>query len=285
MPRIITMTTDFGLEDEYVGVMKGVILARAPNVKIIDLSHAIDRHNVRQAALLINSAYRFFPEKTIHLAVVDPGVGSNRKVVLLKVNEQYFLGPDNGVFALLLESEHFQTAYEVQCEQYYVTPVSSTFHGRDIMAPVAAQLSAGLDPEDTGPVIMPQALKKIAFAAAEINRLQSTITGEITGRDHFGNLLTNIEAESINSLCDHYKSRTRVTVRDKTIVGIQDAYADKNPGDLLALLGSRGFLEITVREGNAAAYLDAGTGDGVTVEMPKRQVASPGKAKNKNVTN
>jgi S-adenosylmethionine hydrolase len=270
MSRIITLTTDFGLEDEYVGVMKGVILARAPNAKIIDLSHAIVRHNIRQAALLISSAFSFFPQKTIHLVVVDPGVGSNRKVVLLQVNGHLFLGPDNGVFGLLLESEHIQTAYEVQCEQYYVKPVSSTFHGRDIMAPVAAQLAAGLAPEATGPVISPHALKNIAFAPIKIDRRQSKITGEITGKDHFGNLQTNIEAEILNSLCGHEKSRARITVKGKTIVGIEGAYADKAPGDLLALLGSRGFLEIAAREGNAAAYLNAETGDGVTVTMPKK---------------
>ena len=269
MARIITMTTDFGLEDEYVGVMKGVILARAPNTTIIDLSHAIDRHNVRQAALLISSAYRFFPDKTIHMVVVDPGVGSNRKVVLLQISGHLFLGPDNGVFGLLLKSKHLQAAYEVPCEQYYMAPVSSTFHGRDIMAPVAAQLAAGLDPKLTGPVVMPRGLQKTNFAAAEIDRLQSTITGEITGRDHFGNLQTNIDAESLNSLCGHDKSRTWITVKGKSIIGIQDTYADKDPGDLLALLGSRGFLEIAVREGNAAAYLDARTGDTVKVEMLK----------------
>ena len=271
MSRIITLTTDFGLEDEYAGVMKGVILSRAPDTTIIDLSHAIGRHNIRQAALLINSSYRFFPESTIHLVVVDPGVGSNRKVILLQVSGHLFLGPDNGVLGLLLDSEHFQAAYEVQCEQYYLTPVSSTFHGRDIMAPVAAQLAAGLDPHHAGPVVMPGALKRISFAAAETDRLKSTLTGEITGRDHFGNLQTNIDRESLNSICGPEKSGAKITVNGKSIIGVQDAYADKSPGDLLALFGSRGFLEIAVREGNAAAYLGARTGDTVTVEILKVQ--------------
>ena len=139
MPRIITLTTDFGLTDEYVGVIKGVILTRSPDASIVDLSHQIERQNIRQAALLIKSAYRFFPPRTIHILVVDPGVGSSRKLILLQADGHFFLAPDNGVLGLFLDPEHFQTAYEVMCDQYYLSPVSATFHGRDILAPVAAE--------------------------------------------------------------------------------------------------------------------------------------------------
>lgn len=269
MSRIITLTTDFGLEDEYVGVMKGVILARAPKATIVDLSHAIERQNIRQAALLIWSAYRFFPDKTIHLAVVDPGVGSDRKLILLQADEHLFLGPDNGVFGPLLEAEHFQAAYEIKCAQYYLTPVSSTFHGRDILAPLAAHLAAGLDPAAAGPVVSRQALEKANFAAARIDRVRAAITGEIIGRDHFGNLQTNIQAGSLDRLCGQEKSRARVIVRDKIIVGIQEAYTHIAPGGVLAIVGSRGVLEIAVNRGNAAKFLGAGIGDAITVSMPK----------------
>jgi len=269
MSRIVTLTTDFGLADEYVGVMKGVILARAPEATIIDLSHGIERQNIRQASLLIRSAYRFFPAKTIHLVVVDPGVGSNRKLILLLADGHLFMAPDNGVLGPLLEPEHFQAAYEVQCEQYYLAPVSSTFHGRDILAPVAAHLAAGLDPAAVGPAVSRQALTKPARPAVKINLLQFTIRGEITGKDHFGNLQTNIDAGSLNVLYGKAISSLRVIVKGETIIGIQGAYTHKAPGEVLAIVGSRGVLEIAVNQGNAAMFLDAGTGDEVTVKMPK----------------
>jgi S-adenosylmethionine hydrolase len=269
MSRIITLTTDFGLEDEYVGVMKGVILGRAPAATIVDLSHAIERQNIRQAALLIGSVYKFFPDRTIHVVVVDPGVGSRRKLILLQAEGQLFLGPDNGVFGLLLEAKGFQAAYEVQCERYYLRPVSSTFHGRDILAPVAAQLAAGLDPAAAGPAIACQALKKIELCRAEIDRLKSTITGEITGMDHFGNLATNIETGSLDDLFGKDKSSLRVMLRGRIVAGIQGTYGDKAPGEVMALCGSRGFLEIAVNRGSAAILLGAGIGDRVSVDRQK----------------
>jgi len=269
MSRIITLTTDFGLEDEYVGVMKGVILARAPAARIVDLSHAIERQNIPQAALLISSAFRFFPDSTIHLVVVDPGVGSKRKLILLQAAGQLFLGPDNGVFSLLLGAENFQGAYEVQCEHYYLAPVSSTFHGRDILAPVAAQLAAGLDPTGAGPAIGRRTLKMLASAAVGIDSGTGTITGAIIAQDHFGNLQTNIEAGCLNRFFADEKSSVRVIVRGKTIVGIQGAYDDKAPGEILAIAGSRGFLEIAVNRGNAAKLLGAGVGDEIIVNLQK----------------
>jgi S-adenosylmethionine hydrolase len=267
MSRIITLTTDFGLEDEYVGVMKGVMLARAPKATIIDLSHAIERQNIRQAGLLIKSAYRFFPDKTIHLVVVDPGVGSNRKLILLQADGHLFLAPDNGVLGLLFGAEHFQAAYEVQCEQYYLAPVSPTFHGRDILAPVAAELASGLDPAAVGLAVTPQTLKNFEFATAKIDSGQSTITGEIIGVDHFGNLQTNITGSSLENLFGNEKPTARVTVKGETIIGIQDTYANKAPGEILAIVGSRGFLEIAVNQGDAATLLDAGIGVLVSVEL------------------
>ena len=171
-------------------------------------------------------------------------MGSKRRIILLQAEGHLFLGPDNGVLGLLLEAEHFQRAYEVQCDRYYLAPVSSTFHGRDIMAPVAAQIAAGLDPADVGPVIARQTLKKAEFAEAKTDRTQSTITGEITGKDHFGNLQTNIRASSLNNLCGKGKFRARVRVRNQTIAGIQTAYAHKAPGKILAIVGSGGFLKL-----------------------------------------
>ena len=270
MARIITLTTDFGLADEYVGVMKGVILARAPETTVVDLSHAIKRQNIHQAAWLIKSAYRYFPDNTIHLVVVDPGVGSRRRLILLQADGHIFLAPDNGVLGLLLEPEYFQAAYEVQCERYYITPVSATFHGRDILAPVAAQLAAGLDPAAAGPAVSRRELKILERTAAKIDSGKGTITGEIVARDHFGNLQTNIAASSLHNLFGTEQAAARVRLKGETIIGIQEAYADKAPGEVLAIVGSRGFLEIAVNRGDAARLLAAGPGDTVTVDRQKR---------------
>jgi S-adenosylmethionine hydrolase len=266
MSRIITLTTDFGLEDEFAGVMKGVILSRAPGVTIVDLSHAIERQNIRQAALLIRSAYRFFPAGTIHLVVVDPGVGSDRKLILLEADNHLFLAPDNGLLGMLFEPDHFQAAHEIECPQFYLTSQSTTFHGRDILAPVAAQLAAGLNPALVGSVIEVQNLIKIEFAAPIFDGNRSMITGEITGSDHFGNLQTNIGKEMIDNLAGKSSNAVRITVKGKSINGILDAFADKAPGEMLALVGSRGVLEIAVNRGNASDQLCAGVGDEVRVE-------------------
>lgn len=270
MARIITLATDFGLEDEYVGVMKGVMLRRTQDLTIIDLSHAIERHNIRQAALLIASAYRFFPKQTIHLVVVDPGVGSGRKLILLQTDGHFFLAPDNGVLGLLIGPEHFQAAYEVQCSQYFLTPVSPTFHGRDILAPVAAELAAGLDPEAVGPIIDPQDLGKMAIAPVIFDSIRKSVKGEITGKDHFGNLLTNIHAGILENFSQAEKARARVSIGSVTITGIMESYFQKALGEIVAIVGSRGRLEIAVNQGNAAERLKAGLGDTVAIKIPRR---------------
>jgi S-adenosylmethionine hydrolase len=269
MSRIITLTTDFGLADEYVGVMKGVILSRAPDTAIIDLSNAIDRQNIRQAALLIKSAYRFFPTNTIHLVVVDPDVGTKRKLILLQADDHIFLAPDNGVLGMLLEPEYFQAAHEVQCKKYYLTPVSSTFQGRDILAPVAAHLAAGLDPVAVGPSIERQALNILERADVLVDSNNGTIVGEIINVDHFGNLQTNITGSNLNELGEVDSSTVSALLQGKTIVGIQAAYADKAEGEMLIIIGSRNFIEIAVNRGSAAVSLGAGIGDSVKIEVNK----------------
>ncbi|MGW8160968.1 MAG: SAM hydrolase/SAM-dependent halogenase family protein [Desulfobulbales bacterium] len=271
MPRIITLTTDFGLEDEYVGVMKGVILGRAPESTIVDLSHTIERQDIRQAAMLIRSAYRYFPAGTIHLIVVDPGVGSNRKLILLLAEKQLFLAPDNGVLGFLLDSENFESVYEIQCPRYYMTPVSTTFHGRDILAPVAAELARGISPTAVGPAIDHLKLQRIRNAPPKIDREHFMITGEITGRDHFGNLQTSIAGELLDSLYGKAKNRVNVFVRGVTITGIVEAFAHRGAGELLAVVGSRDSLEIAVNKGNAAKRIGAEIGDEVRVTAGKPQ--------------
>lgn len=271
MPRIITLTTDFGLTDEYAGVMKGVILGRAPDATIIDLCHGIERQNIRQAALLIKAAYSFFPDNTIHVVVVDPGVGSSRKLILLQADGHLFLAPDNGVLGLLLKPEIFQAAYILTCKQYYITPASNTFHGRDILAPVAAQLAAGLAPSAVGPAVALQALHKLKINAPVILRDQKIITGEIINIDYFGNLQTNISGSILHDLYGPEKNKLKIRLKNKIITGIQTAYDHKMVGKILAIVGSRGYLEIAVNRGNAAQFLDAGIGAEITVSQQIKQ--------------
>ena len=267
MNRIITLTTDFGLADEYVGVMKGVILARAPAATIVDLCHGVERQDVMGAALLIKSAYAFFPKGTIHIVVVDPGVGSQRRLMLLLADGHLFLAPDNGVLSLLLAPDSGAAAYEIQCEHYYLSPLSSTFHGRDILAPVAAALAAGLDPAEPGPRLDLRDLHRIAAEEPQIDAEQGKITGKIISRDHFGNLQTNINEKCLQGLWDKRDRGIKITIRGRVISVIRDFYAAAAPGELLAIINSRGFVEIAVNQGDAAVNLKAGPGETVVLEM------------------
>jgi len=271
MNKIITLTTDFGLSDEYAGVMKGVILARAPAATIVDLCHAVPRQDIVKAALLIKSAYAFFPKGTIHLVVVDPGVGSERRLILLLADGHMFLAPDNGVLSQLLDTDTVTVAYEIQCKHYFLSPVSRTFHGRDILAPIAAHLAAGLDPAETGPLIHLGTLQRFAVAEPHIDAGQGKISGKIISRDHFGNLQTNIEEKSLKALRSKTDRRIQVTIKERVISGIQDSYEAAAPGNLIAIINSRGFLEIAVNQGDAGAFLGAGPGDTVVLKMVRAQ--------------
>ena len=266
MSNIITLTTDFGLQDEYVGVMKGVILSRSPGATIVDLCHFIARQDVCQAAMLIGSAYQYFPKGTVHVVVVDPGVGSARRLLLVSADNHYFLAPDNGLLTLLIQHAGFVAAYHIDCPRHYITPVSATFHGRDIMAPVAALLADGMAPDEVGPLLQRQELLTVHVAQPEINKDQHKVIGEVVAIDHFGNLLTNICEKNIYDLVNAGSfSGVKVLVRNITIKGIQKAYAQEDSGNLLAIIGSRGFMEIAVNQGNGATNLNAEIGDKVAI--------------------
>lgn len=246
---LITLTTDFGLADEYVGVMKGVIYSIYPTVTLVDLTHAIRPQDIRQAALLIASSFHYFPARTIHLVVVDPGVGSNRRIVLLEGKGHFFLVPDNGVASFLLPFVH--TAYEVNQSNLFLEPVSHTFHGRDIFAPVAAHLAAGLAAHQTGTKISVGSLKSFKTTIPTID--DSSIAGMVIDIDHFGNIITNIDKIALNRLCENNgKDNLHITIAGQTITGIHQTYADVPSGSSVALIGSRNFLEIGMNQGNFA---------------------------------
>jgi S-adenosylmethionine hydrolase len=253
---IITLTTDFGLTGGYAGILKGVILGIAPDARLVDLSHAIAPQNVREAAYVLAAAAPYFPPATVHLAVVDPGVGSARRGLLIATPAAYYVGPDNGLFTAAL-TQPGTTAYTLDRPAYWRSPVSQTFHGRDIFAPVAAHLAAGMPPSALGsPMTDPVRLE---WPRAQ-RPTPGTIAGEVAYIDHFGNLITNIPGAWL----DGDPASWQCQIGHLSVGGLRAAYADVALGDLLAIVSSGGTLEIAVREGSAAGRLALNVGAPVT---------------------
>ncbi len=248
---IVTLTTDFGEADGYVGAMKGVILSLAPNATLVDISHAVRRQDVRHGARILATAAPFFPVGAIHVAVVDPGVGSARRGIALRTPCATFVGPDNGLFTPFLRER--VACVVLANPATHRTPVSATFHGRDVFAPVAAHLSNGLPLTELGPPVD----DPVSLSEPQPQRLpDGRLRVEVVNVDHFGNLVTNLrlrEGERVN-LGD-----LRIVVGGVSLA-VQRTYADVEKGGLLALVGSDGYLEIAVREGSAAERLGLGVG-------------------------
>ncbi len=250
MSRIITLTSDFGLADHYVGSMKGVILGINSDVVIVDISHEIPKYDIVRAALLIGNFYAYFPKDTIHVVVVDPGVGSERKPIAIESEQGIFVGPDNGVFSLILEQEC--SVYDISNPDFMLKDISSTFHGRDIFAPAAAHLSRGADINQIGGEL--SSPKLISINKPQV--LESEIIGEVIYKDSFGNLITNIPGEMINE-------ESQIIIDDHIIDTVASSYNDVSRGEVLAIIGSSGFLEIAVNQGSASEHIKS---DKVTVK-------------------
>ncbi len=252
MPPLITLTTDFGTRDSYVGVMKGVLLGICPTAQLVDITHAIAPQNVLEAAFVLDTFVPYFPPGTIHLVVVDPGVGSERRALALATPDACFVGPDNGVFttvwqtALARWSTTDVRAVELTEPRFWRMPVSATFHGRDIFAPVAAHLAQGVALTALGPDLDAITLLKVpAPSITETNSLR----GQIVYVDHFGNCVSNITTMHLAQLGDLHN--LVVSVGSHTITGICHTYASVTPGAPLALIDSSGHLEVAIRDGNA----------------------------------
>ena len=265
---IITLLTDFGVEDEYVGVMKGVILSINPSVSIVDISHQIRPQNLVQAAFIVQSTYQYFPAGTIHVVVVDPGVGGERDIFALKTEGHIFVVPNNGVLTLLLEQEDPVSVTRINNSDYYLKPVSHTFHGRDIFAPVAAHMSRGIDLKQLGPPADPDKIFHLSIPRPYISQ-NGELLGEIVAVDHFGNLITNIKTDMIKHFCPE-KSQYKVLigVGNSQIAGISTSYDRVDPKMPLAIINSRGYLEIAVNKGHAKEYFSANIGDSVSLRLP-----------------
>ncbi len=248
MERIITLTTDFGLDDHYVGSMKGVILSINPNATIVDITHNIARHDIKHAAFTINATHDKFPGGSIHVVVVDPGVGSQRKPIIFKTHIGVFIGPDNGVFTYIFKNHSAGELFEITNSKYIAEETSNTFHGRDIFAPVAAHISLGIEPSECGTQL--HSPKLLNIPSPQID--EGTVAGEFIYQDNFGNLVSNISKELV-------EPGMQVMVGDLVIPSISTSYSDVNIGEILAIVGSSGFLEISVNQGSAAKQIKSHT--------------------------
>lgn len=252
MNPLITLTTDFGLSDGFVGAMKGVILSINPHATIVDITHDIAPHaeRIEQGAFLFANAFRFFPAHAIHVVVVDPGVGGARRPIAAREGEMFFVAPDNGVLSSVLRPSSF--VVHLTRPEFFLPHVSRTFHGRDIFAPVAAHLSLGVPLDKMGDTIDDWTRLEIAMPTREAN---GAIVGRVVHVDRFGNLITNIPGEMIAGMSD-----ARIEIAGRILFGIRQTYADATPGEPLALVSSSGHLEIAVRDGSASDVLGVGIG-------------------------
>jgi S-adenosylmethionine hydrolase len=256
---IITLTTDFGLGSPYVAAMKGVILSINPEARLVDISHAVGPQNVRQGAVVLAEATTWFPAGTIHVGVVDPGVGTARRIVYARIGDQQYIAPDNGLLSRLTLKMRPSLVVAVENPEHWLPSVSNTFHGRDIMAPVAAQLSLGMEPNRLG-----QPLAELVELDWPQPRIESnSIIGEVIWVDGFGNLISNISAGMLAAIPD--QGAATIEVASHTIRGIDRTYGDRPAKTLLALAGSSGYLEVSVAGGSAAAKLEAAVGTRVVL--------------------
>lgn len=262
---VITLTTDFGTRDEYVGVMKGVILSICPSAQIVDLCHHIRPFDISGAARMLTSSWKYFPRGTIHVAVVDPGVGGKRALIAMEARSHIFIAPDTGILPSVLGSESPSQMVRIENRDLFLKPVSHTFHGRDIFAPCAAHLAKGLPLSSLGPAVKREAL-------ARLERIEPFFTpnghmeGTIADVDHFGNLITDIPVEALGpDKGARHDSEMEICIENHQIKGVSRSYENVKPGTPIALIGSRGYLEIAVNRGNASKFFHIERGGRIRV--------------------
>jgi len=262
--RLVTLTTDFGLNDHFVGTMRGVILNINPQAQIVDICNEVNSFDVLDGALTIAQAASYFPSDTLHVVIVDPGVGSQRRPILVTNEKQVFLAPDNGVLSLVYERSERLSVRHVTAEHYFLQPVSQTFHGRDVFAACAGWLSKGVEVSKFGEEITDY----IRFAAPKPKPIdEKSFKGVVLKTDKFGNLITNITAKDIPQLFEEAPPSFKVTVGKAEITKMKNAYAQATPGELFGILGSMGYLEISANRAAASRVAGADRGSDVTVVL------------------
>lgn len=259
--KLITLTSDFGLKDPFVGMMKGVIHNINNEVTIIDISHGIDNQDIFAGAFIIFNSFNYFSKKTIHIVVVDPGVGTSRRPILVKALDHYFIGPDNGVLSLVVAGDNKAVIYEITEERYFLRSAGNTFHGRDIFAPVAGWLSKGCEPDNFGHIISDHVSIDIRRPFYD----NGVLKGEIIYIDRFGNLFSNISSSDIDEQ-RHSVYDSAITIRfNEHEISLRKCYAEAVFGELAAVINSFGLLEFYSFMGNAAEKSNARKGDAVSV--------------------
>ncbi len=265
MRRIITLLTDFGTKDYFVAEMKAVILSINPNVEIVDITHEVEKYNILNASFILACAYKWFPKGTVHVVVVDPGVGTKRRAIVVESKNYYFVGPDNGVLMMASLRDGIKRVVEITNKKYMLERISTTFHGRDIFAPVAAYISKGVDLSDIGREINDYIVPEFVEPQIVDKR---TIIGKIIHIDSFGNLITNIDRSILDKLNVSYGHHLEVRLRNKVIrVPFLPSYGYVKKGEFLALIDSEDFLEIAVNQGNASKILNAKINDTIEVQI------------------
>ncbi len=248
---ILTLLTDFGLRDHFVAAMKGVMLSVNPDVTLVDISHLVPPQDIFTGSFILGQVWPLFPPKTVHLAVVDPGVGTSRKAIAASAAGQYFIAPDNGLLTLVMEGSEDFKAFEITAEHYFRRPVSATFHGRDVFAPVAAWLSRGIPLEQFGPAL-PNPIRLKIPAPKKVR--EGLIQGAILAVDQFGNLITNLKPEDVPP------SSKIIVSGQREITAFRQNYGEGVPGEAFIVRGSTGYLEIAAKNGSAASLLNLKAG-------------------------
>ena len=262
--NIITLTTDFGAVDWFVGTMKGVILGLQPRAHLVDITHEIAAGDIHAGAFALAASYKFFPKRTVHVAVIDPGVGSGRRAIAVQTVNYFFVGPDNGVLSLALAGEKIKAIHEITNARLFLRPVSHTFHGRDVFAPVAAKLSQGLPLTKVGVPIK----EFVKLNWPEPQRTAHSIKGEIAYIDRFGNAITNIDNAALTARAE---GACEIIVKGKRLRGVQPFYQAVPNGDAVAVPGSSGFLELAVNAGSIARKFNLSVGERVIVRCTGRR--------------
>jgi len=261
---VITLLTDFGNKDPYVAEMKAVILTICPEATIVDISHEVEKFNIRMGAFFLASSANFFPKGTIHVGVVDPGVGTKRRAIVVETDKDLFVGPDNGLLMLAAERQGLKNIYSIQNTDYMLPKISYTFHGRDIFSPVAAHLALGVPASAVGPKIEDYVLPDFAKPSVD----GEVIVGEVLHVDGFGNVITNFSEDFLRGFGLNEGDLIDVSVNERSFrLRLCKAYGEVEKGELLAIFDSYGFLEFSVNLGNASNSLGAKIGDKVKIKL------------------
>ncbi len=280
--RIVTFTTDFGVSDHFVGAMKGVILKQNPQAQIVDISNTVHSFDILDGALTIAEAYQYFPTDTVHMVIVDPGVGTARRPILVTTEKHILLAPDNGVLSFVYEREERLSVRHITAEHYFLQPVSQTFHGRDIFAACAGWLSKGVEVSKFGEEIT----DFVRFAAPKPKPVNpQVIKGIVLKQDKFGNLVTNFRASELPQLLEAQPGTFKIVVNGKDIITIRHAYAEGAANEVFAIVGSMGFIELASNKAPASRLLGVDRGAEVNIAFaapvfqppaPPPQAATPG---------